>query len=133
MKHTLTELYPLATLLENAAGRAGVQVDIVSFGSYPKDVNLQVSLAADRSNEGNERAAVQLLDEMPTLQLIRTDGLIFLEGETNTGLTYRFYPGSGVCKKVQTGTRTVRQPDPEYIANAPLVDVEEPVFEVICA
>lgn len=34
----------------------------------------------------------------------------------------------GVCERVQVGTRTVSKPDPA----APLIDVEEPVYEVRC-
>jgi hypothetical protein len=37
-----------------------------------------------------------------------------------------------VCTKVQTGTRTVEVPDPEFVAKAPLVTIEEPVYGWKC-
>ena len=37
-----------------------------------------------------------------------------------------------VCEKVQTGTRTVLVPDPEFVANAPIITIEEPVYGWKC-
>lgn len=37
-----------------------------------------------------------------------------------------------ICAKVQVGTKTVSQPDPELLKDVPLVEVEEPVYEWTC-
>lgn len=37
-----------------------------------------------------------------------------------------------ICERVQTGTRIVTKPDPVAVADVPLVDVEEPVYEWKC-
>lgn len=132
--------YLLADRLQKVAQDAGVRVDIVALhnrtasGIY-KDVHLQCSLADRYGPQASEDAAVRLLDAAPDsllLSLDRSDGLIYLRGTTDAGLTFQFYTGTGVCEMVQTGTRTVRKPDPKALASVPLVDVEEPVFERRC-
>jgi len=37
-----------------------------------------------------------------------------------------------VCERVQTGTETRRVPDPQLVAEIPLVTIEEPVYERRC-
>jgi len=36
------------------------------------------------------------------------------------------------CERVQTGTKTVKQPDPEALKQVPTIEVEEPVYEWLC-
>jgi hypothetical protein len=37
-----------------------------------------------------------------------------------------------VCERIQTGTRVVTRPDPKVVADIPMVEVEEPVYEWVC-
>lgn len=44
--------------------------------------------------------------------------------------TWHIDVGSGVCERVQVGTKLVEKPDPKAVI--PMVTVEEPVYEVRC-
>jgi hypothetical protein len=131
---TITNLYAkylLADRLNKIAKDAGVSVDSMRLddgSKYDPDVHLQCSAHDRRDGEGGndaERAAIRLLDTLPSLNLERSDGLIYLRGTTTTGLTYRFYTGAGSCELVQVGTRIVR-------AEEAKPEREEPVYEVRC-
>jgi len=37
-----------------------------------------------------------------------------------------------ICKRVQTGVRTIEKPDPKAVAALPTIKVEEPIFEWEC-
>lgn len=130
MIQNLYAKYLLADRLNKIAESAGLRIYETTIGHGDSEhsyaVSVQLSLASDRSPEGNERAAVFLLLAMPELTLKRRDGLIYLHGTTDGGLTFRFYTGTGVCERIQVGTRIVpAQPaQPER---------EEPIFEVVCA
>lgn len=41
--------------------------------------------------------------------------------------------GEALCERVQTGTKTVERVDPDYLALAPKITVEEPVYEIRCS
>lgn len=120
--------YLLADRLNKVTEAAGVEIYITTIYNGDKcraDVQVQVSAPSWRDGEsdnGAERAAIRLLDAMPSLELVRSSGLIFLMGAAENGLTYSFYTGTGSCERVQVGTRTVPA-SPEH---------EEPIFEVRC-
>lgn len=78
--------------------------------------------------ETNEDAAAALLASIPGARVVRRDGEITLFGTWRTGVSWHFFAGTGVCERVQVGTRKVMKPNPD----APLVEVEEPVFETRC-
>ena len=52
---------------------------------------------------------------------------------TNAGVQVTVDFGSGTCERVQVGTKTVEQYDPEALAAVPMVTVEEPVYEYRCS
>jgi len=135
MIENLAERMKLAAELHDWIEGNGCEVSRVEFANYvDMDIELQINLgeASDGmnrlSNEANEAAAVLILNADPTLNLRRSAGLIYLDGERD-GVTFELYFGTGVCEHVQVGTRKVLVPDP----SAPLVEVEEPIFETVCA
>ena len=136
MIEKLAERMALAAELHEWIEAQGCEVVRVEFANYTDEhLEFQINLGrapkgggSYQSNEANEEAAVLILDADPTLRLERSSGLIYLHGERD-GLTYELYFGSGVCERVQVGVRKVMVPDPA----APLVEVEEPIFETVCA
>ena len=48
------------------------------------------------------------------------------------GISVEVNFGSGVCEKVQVGTRKVSSFDPDALAALPRVEVEEPIWEYVC-
>lgn len=126
--------YLLADRLVKITDRAGGYAYCIEI--KPDAVNLFVEMPGGYSNQGNEDIAVALLDVCDEVglpvDLIRENGLIFIRGAMPNGLRFEFFTGSGVCEIVQVGTRVEKQPDPEYIAAAPVIDVEVPVFERRC-
>ena len=52
---------------------------------------------------------------------------------TGAGVQVEVNFGSGTCERVQVGTKTVEQYDPEALAAIPKVTVEEPVYEYRCS
>jgi hypothetical protein len=121
--------YLLADRLNGVAGGLGLAVEHIEvgngYGSYTFDVDIQCGIRRDYTPEASERAAVMLMEAMPELQLRRSSGLIYLSGTTSLGFTYRFYTGTGMCERVQVGTRTVK-------AQPAIEAYEEPIWEVMC-
>ena len=91
------------------------------------NLGIHISRGSD-SPERREEIVAALLATIPGAQLKRKDGQMTVWGAWSTGVTYYLWGGEGVCERVQTGTRKVLRPDPE----APLIEVEEPVFETRC-
>ena len=123
--------YLLADRLNKIFEAADVRADFIKLdnhGYLAYDVHIQASSSGRREGEGDndaERTAVRLLDAMPDLTIERNDGLIYLTGTANNGLTYRLYTGTGSCERVQVGTRTVP-------AEPAKPEREEPIYEVRC-
>jgi hypothetical protein len=133
---TITNLYAkylLADRLNKIAKDAGITVNAVEFhnGDQWGDADLEINaygVIKRFDGEGSNHAeivAIRLMDAMPELALERKSGLIFLNGKTKTGLTFRFYTGSGSCELVQVGTRTLPAEDAKP-------EREEPIFEKRC-
>lgn len=80
----------------------------------------------------NEERILELLERISSGVVIRIDGILWLTGTSNSGVCWSIYVGRGVCRKVQTGTRTVTRPDPELVKDIPTVEVQEPIYEYIC-
>lgn len=138
MIQNLYAKYLLADRLNKLCDRAGVEVDVLSIDDTAGyNVHMQASLPWDGTDhrERCELAAVKLLETCDAVglevNLKRSDGLIYILG-TERGLSFRLYTGTGVCERVQVGTRTVKRHDPDLLAAVPLVDVEEPIFETRC-
>jgi len=55
-----------------------------------------------------------------------------VRGESSLGIGWQIDFRDGVCERVQVGTKTVEKPDPDAIVNAPMVTVQEPVYEWLC-
>lgn len=80
-----------------------------------------------------ERAAVALLSAYPAAVIERDSSrasfTMYCPGRPSWGA----YFSSSVCTRVQTGTRTVTEPDPDAVAALPTITREEPVYEWRCA
>lgn len=77
-----------------------------------------------------EAFAARWLELWPSTQVVRDRGRIFLRGQTGgfLKLWWHVEVGMGVCERVQVGTRRVLRP----AADAPMVEVDEPIYEVRC-
>jgi hypothetical protein len=84
-------------------------------------------------DEDREEFANQWLIAHPETRVIREEGSIYLFGLDNLGLSWKVNVGQGTCERVQVGTRTVTKIDPDYLVGAPMIQVDEPVFEIVCA
>lgn len=122
MIKNLYKRYLLVDRLNKIADKAGVSVHKAEIAAISTDVHFQVGMPGLHTPASNEEAAVRLLDAMPDLKIVRSDGLITLTGTTGT-LMFQFYCGRGVCDRVLVGTRTVPA-TPEH---------EEPVYEIRCS
>ncbi|MCC2033099.1 hypothetical protein [Microbacterium allomyrinae] len=57
---------------------------------------------------------------------------MLVRGVTNLGVAWEINFRSGVCERVQVGTKRVERFDPAVIASIPKVTVDEPVYEYMC-
>lgn len=102
--------------------RAGHDPD-PSFRAY---ADVAVLVYAD--GERCETWAAEILDRFPNARLDRTDYGAFSIVQSGD-LSWSVYFSASVCTRVQVGTVTKTIPDPD----APLIEVEEPVYEWRCA
>lgn len=58
---------------------------------------------------------------------------MIVSGTAAHGIKWQVDFRDGVCEQVQVGTRKVERVDPEVYDSLPRVEVEEPVYEYICA
>ena len=128
MIENLYAKYLLADRLNKIAEKAGVRVAHATIengrgSSNHFDIQFQCGMIGKYGPESNELAAVMLLDVLPALKLVRSNGLIYLNGVAENGLTFSFYTGTGVCERVQVGTRHVEA----------MEAYDEPVYKTICA
>lgn len=131
----------LADRIQKAALRAGTTVVSLTFRNgfgevrahSTHDVAVMLDTIYSR-HDGDSREEVvdRFLTELPFLSIQRTNGEIYLYGMDHNGLRVGASCGTGACERVQVGTKTVKQPDPEALALVPMVDVEVPIFEVRC-
>lgn len=83
--------------------------------------------------EKREAFTERWLCAYPDTKLVRMDGAIYLRGTTHAGLTWLVNVGTGVCERVQVGTKKKLVIDPTYdMTSLPMVEVLEPIFEIRC-
>lgn len=128
MLDNLYAKYLLADRLNKIAEKAGIRVHHATVGNgegstYSFDIQFQCGMIGKYGAEANELTAVMLLDALPALKLVRSNGLIYVNGVAENGLTFSFYTGTGVCERVQVGTRHVEA----------MEAYDEPVYKTICA
>lgn len=58
---------------------------------------------------------------------------MYVRGVNELGIAWEINFHAGTCERVQVGTKRVEQFDPAYVANIPMVTVDEPVYEYVCA
>ena len=104
--------------------------DLSSWNGFGADIDITLGTIFMEAAKDRETAVDRLLFALP-LNLHRSGGRLYLYGTLN-GFKVEVSAGDGVCEIVQVGTRVEQQPDPEYIAAAPVIDVEVPVFERRC-
>lgn len=86
-----------------------------------------VALSVYAGGQRCEDLAAEIFRRFPEARLNRHDGpFSIVQGGDPS---WSVYFSDSVCTRVQTGTRTVTKPDPA----APLIEVEEPVYEWRCA
>lgn len=100
----------------------------VDYGfSYHVNAQVQIGYRA----EDVDKAANRILEAVPGARIFRRSGSIHLYGTLPGihGHRWHIAAGQGTCERVVTGFRKVMKPAPD----APMVEVEEPIYEVICA
>lgn len=138
MNVSLYQLYLVADRLTKIVAEHGgstsaveLKVDAKPSSAYSGYWNHHVSFhlrTAGDTAEDREALVAALFERIPGAELIRENGDMTLRGEWSNGVTWYMFGGVGACERVQVGTKTVLRPDPK----APLIEVEEPVFEVRC-
>lgn len=147
MSISLYQKYLLLDQIVKRAEALGATLDNLAFGSahwetYPIESitdktysfmhHVSVSVTGLVSPEGREAFTEKWLAAYPDTELVRVEGRIFLRGDATSGLRWHVTVGTGVCERVQVGTKTVQKIDPDFLVNVPMIDVEEPIFEVRC-
>ena len=128
--------YLLMDRIQKAAERAGTKVykfDIREghdryrndeYVGYGADIDIMLDVFfTSHTPESREEMVSRFLDELP-LTMHREQGRISLAGVLN-GFKVEVTCGTGVCEKVQVGTRIVP-------AEPAKPEREEPIFEVRC-
>lgn len=110
--------------------------DIASYESHPVEIAISGQVPTERDflpdEADKERFASAWLEKHPETRVIRNDGFIYLIGITSIGVSWEISLGYGLCEQVQVGTKVVEKIDPAYLENAPMIKVEEPVYETRC-
>ena len=140
---SLYQVYLVADMIQkaiatNGAGHGSIDMDIRSNTPEEKlqgmqfwNANVCTHVREDTDTpEGREELVVRLLEAIPRARLKRKDGEMTIYGKAANGVSFYLWMGVGVCERVQVGTRTVMKPDPTI--DVPMVEVEEPIFEVRC-
>ena len=140
---SLYQVYLVADMIQkaiatNGAGHGSINLDMrtgtpeeeLQFMAF-WDANVCTHVREDTGTpEGREELVAKLLEAIPRAQLKRKDGEMTIYGKAANGVSFHLWMGEGVCERVQVGTRTVMKPDPTI--DVPMVEVEEPIFEVRC-
>ena len=140
---SLYQVYLVADMIQKAITKSGgrhtsIGLDMVIGTPEEKlqgmqfwNANVCTHVREDTDTpEGREELVVRLLEAIPRAQLKRKDGEMTIYGKATNGVSFYLWMGEGVCERVQVGTRTVMKPDPTI--DVPMVEVEEPIFEVRC-
>lgn len=140
---SLYQVYLVADMIQKAIAKSGgrntsIALDMRTGTPEEKlqfmrfwDANVCTHVREDSATpEGREELVAKLLEAIPRAQLKRKDGEMTIYGKAANGVSFYLWMGEGVCERVQVGTRTVMKPDPTI--DVPMVEVEEPIFEVRC-
>lgn len=140
---SLYQVYLVADMIQKAITKSGgghTSIDLGIDCNTPEeklqgmgfwDANVCTHVREDTGTpEGREELVVRLLEAIPRARLKRKDGEMTIYGKAANGVSFYLWMGAGVCERVQVGTRTVMKPDPTI--DVPMVEVEEPIFEVRC-
>ena len=140
---SLYQVYLVADMIQKAITKSGgrhTSIDLDMRTGSPEeklqfmafwDANVCTHVHEDSATpEGREELVAKLLEAIPRAQLKRKDGKMTIYGKATNGVSFYLWMGEGVCERVQVGTRTVMKPDPTI--DVPMVEVEEPIFEVRC-
>lgn len=140
---SLYQVYLVADMIQKAITKSGgrhtgIDLDIDCNTPEEKlqgmefwDANVCTRVHEDSATpEGREELVAKLLEAIPRAQLKRKDGEMTIYGKATNGVSFYLWMGAGVCERVQVGTRTVMKPDPTI--DVPMIEVEEPIFEVRC-
>ena len=140
---SLYQVYLVADMIQKAITKSGgrhTSIDLDIDCNTPEeklqgmgfwDANVCTHVREDTDTpEGREELVAKLLEAIPRAQLKRKDGKMTIYGKAANGVSFYLWMGEGVCERVQVGTRTVMKPDPTI--DVPMVEVEEPIFEVRC-
>jgi|TARA_R100000482_G_scaffold124710_2_gene78569 hypothetical protein len=84
-----------------------------------------------------EQFANDFLDAFPDTRITREPGYggipeIKLHGTAHAGVEWSIDVGTGVCERVQVGTKSVEKYDSDALLSIPKITVDEPVYEYRC-
>lgn len=140
---SLYQVYLVADVISKAINTNGASHTGISLQARPNtpedklesmyyfETNISIHVHADGDTpEDREELAAKLLDAIPHARLKREGGEMTIYGKATNGVSFYLWMGQGVCERVQVGTRTVMKPDPTV--EVPMVQVEEPIYEVRC-
>ena len=140
--------YLVADMLTKRLERIGLAVMHIIFATdFDKrgttgaqvDVSIDYRDAAGKwmSDEAREAKVNEWLTLYPDTTVERAAEYggkpdMLARGATSVGIAWEVNFRSGVCERVQVGTRTEESYAPEQIANLEKVTIEVPVYEYVC-
>lgn len=145
MKTSLYQRYLVADQIEKRLNAAGAFVGAVYV--YDGDISITLGFTSDNKGdligryappEAREAVANKFLTLYPGTAIQRKPGYdgkpeMIISGVAAHGIEWKVDLGVGVCEKVLVGTKKVMRHDPEKMAIIPMVEVNEPVYEYLCA
>lgn len=121
----------LALLPDFGGDLHNVEVNVRHSQDPSSYVYADVRISVFAEGRRCETLAAEILDAHPLATLERLDGPFVITSPGDP--SWSVYFSASACVKVQTGTRTVTEPDPEAVAALPTITREEPVYEWRCA
>ncbi|AWN07765.1 hypothetical protein HOT31_gp094 [Microbacterium phage Hendrix] len=99
--------------------------------SFHVDAKIQIGYRA----EDVDKAANTVFESVPGARVFRKQGGIHLYGMLPGihDLRWHLYVGQGTCERVIVGSRKVMKADPAKVAQIPMIEVDEPIYEIICS
>lgn len=132
------QMYLVADMVTRRLARVGVEPLYLIL-------NDTVKASVSRGTDGRyldaaerEHTVAEFLTAFPDSTLTRETPYysdrpkMTISGTTNLGIQWEIDFGTGVCERVQVGTKTVQKFDPEQLASVRKVTVQEPVYEFRC-
>lgn len=108
--------------------------DSILLGQVSMEISLNGvdwSSTKEDAQEAREAATLELLRLFPEGFITRNESTVYF-GAILSGVTVSARIGEAFCERVEVGTRETTEIDPEYLENAPMVKVVEPVYEYRC-